>query len=70
MDKSIYKHPLAMDGKDPSNLRGDPISNDRYFCKDFMDKEWNHMWTKVWLIAGREVQIKDCLLYTSDAADE
>ena len=59
MDKSIHKHPLAMDGKDPNNLRGDPISNDRYFCKDFMDKEWNHMWTKVWLIAGREVQIKE-----------
>ena len=35
MDKSIHKHPLAMDGKDPNNLRGDPISNDRYFCKDF-----------------------------------
>ena len=58
MDK-IIKDPLAVDGRDSSNLRGDPITNDRYFCKDFMTKEWEHMWTKVWLIAGREVQIKE-----------
>ena len=58
MDK-IIKDPIATDGKDSSNLRGDPMTNDRYFCKDFMAKEWEHMWTKVWLIAGREVQIKE-----------
>ena len=58
MDK-IFKHPSVIDGKEPSNLRGDPITNDRYFSKDFMQKEWENMWTKVWLIAGREVQIKE-----------
>ena len=58
MDKTI-KHPSALDGKNPNELRGDPITNDRYFCKDFMNKEWNHMWTKVWLIAGREIQIEE-----------
>ena len=45
MDK-IVKHPSVLDGKNPNELRGDSITNDRYFCKDFMDKEWNHMWTK------------------------
>ena len=55
----IDTHKLAIDGKDQKNLRGDPITNDRYFSKDFMQKEWDHMWTKVWLIAGREVQIKE-----------
>ena len=52
-------HNLAIDGKDHKNLRGDPITSDRYFSKDFMQKEWDNMWTKVWLIAGREVQIKE-----------
>ena len=55
----VDTHKLAIDGKEPNNLRGDPISNDRYFSKDFMEKEWEHMWTKVWLIAGREVQVKE-----------
>ena len=58
MDKQI-SHPLAMDGKDPSNLREDPISKERYFSKDFMEKEWNFMWTKIWHLAGREVQIEE-----------
>ena len=39
------KHP------DPA-LRGDSISGDRYYSKDFMEKEWNHLWTQVWQIAG------------------
>ena len=55
----IDTHKLAIDGKDFKNLRGDPITNDRYFSKDFMQKEWDSMWTKVWLIAGREIQIKE-----------
>ena len=37
MDKLI-KHPSVIDGKNPNELRGDSITNDRYFCKDFMDK--------------------------------
>ena len=52
-------HNLTIDGKDQKNLRGDPITSDRYFSKDFMQKEWDSMWTKVWLIAGREIQIKE-----------
>ena len=55
----VDTHKLAIDGKEPSNLRGDPITNDRYFSKEFMTKEWDHMWTKVWLIAGREIQLKE-----------
>ena len=35
----IDTHKLAIDGKDQKNLRGDPITNDRYFSKDFMQKE-------------------------------
>ena len=58
MNKSS-SNKIAKDGKDTNNLRGDPITNDRYFCKDFMNKEWNTMWTKVWLIAEREVHIQE-----------
>ena len=27
------RHPLPMDGRDPSNLRGDPITGDRYWSQ-------------------------------------
>ena len=46
-------HELAMDGKDPRNLRGDPIDRERYFSRDFARREWDQMWTKIWHIAGR-----------------
>ena len=49
----IAKHPLAMNGKDPTLLRGDPITPERYYCRDFMQREWDRLWTKVWHIAGR-----------------
>jgi phenylpropionate dioxygenase-like ring-hydroxylating dioxygenase large terminal subunit len=52
-------HPLAMDGKDPRNLRGDPIDRERYFTREFMEREWEHMWTKIWHIAGRENQLQE-----------
>ena len=56
---AIAKHPLAMDGKDPANLRGDPIDAERYYTKEFMAQEWQHLWTKIWHIAGREQQLKE-----------
>ncbi len=52
-------HPLAMSGKDPSVLRGDPIPKERYFSKEFMDLEWEHLWKKIWHIAGREQQLEE-----------
>ena len=36
---SDQMHPLAMSGKDPSILRGDPIPKERYFSKEFMPYE-------------------------------
>ena len=35
-----------------------PITGDRYHSKEFMEQEWEKMWTKVWLIAGLESQLK------------
>jgi len=52
-------HPLAMDGKDPSILRGDPIERERYFSREFAKREWDQMWTKIWHIAGRVNQLQE-----------
>jgi len=30
-----------------------PIPKERYTSSEFADREWQHMWTKVWLCAGR-----------------
>ncbi|TAL03332.1 MAG: aromatic ring-hydroxylating dioxygenase subunit alpha [Rhodospirillaceae bacterium] len=47
------RHSLTLDGRDVSLLRGDPITGDRYYSKEFAQREWDHMWTRVWHIAGR-----------------
>jgi len=39
-------------------LGTEPITGDRYYSKAFMEQEWEKMWTKVWLIAGLESQLK------------
>ena len=55
----VITHPLAMDGKDPSNLRGDPIGQERYYSREFMQQEWDHLWTKIWHVAGRVSQLNE-----------
>ena len=34
-----------------------PIAGERYWSPAFAQREWDHMWTKVWLIAGMVNQI-------------
>ncbi|CAN5148818.1 hypothetical protein BH10PSE12_BH10PSE12_17080 [soil metagenome] len=53
------KHPLTMDGRDASNLRGDPITGDRYTSPAFMQAEWDHMWTRIWHVAGRTAELEE-----------
>ena len=55
----IYRSPLAMDGKNPTNLRGDTIDAERYFSPEFARAEWQHLWTKIWHIAGRENELAE-----------
>lgn len=33
-------------------LRGDPITGERYTSKTFFDSEWAHMWMRTWQIGG------------------
>ena len=40
-------------------LRGDPMSGARYYSKEFAQQEWDHMWTKVWHVGGREAQLPE-----------
>lgn len=49
----------VMDGHDPKYLRGSPMSGERYYSKDFAEREWTHMWRRVWHIAGRENEIPE-----------
>lgn len=39
------------------DLGTEPLSPERYTSPEFMKKEWKGLWTKVWLLAGREVDI-------------
>lgn len=42
-----------------------PIGGERYYSKEFMDQEWENIWTKTWLIAGLESQIPNTGDYLS-----
>lgn len=53
------RHPLTLDGRDPANLRGDPITGDRYWSKEFARAEWDHMWTRIWHVAGRTAELQE-----------
>ena len=48
-----------LDAGNPEFLRGDPITGDRYYSPEFARLEWEHMWTKVWHIAGRETELPE-----------
>src|SRR5262245_55185951 len=34
-----------------------PIEGHRYTSRDFFEREFNEMWTRVWLLLGREEEI-------------
>ena len=53
------KHPLTLEGRDASNLRGDPMSGDRYYSQEFAKAEWDHMWTRIWHVAGRTAELQE-----------
>jgi phenylpropionate dioxygenase-like ring-hydroxylating dioxygenase large terminal subunit len=37
--------------------RGHTIPGERYWSREFFHQEWEHMWTKVWLLLGRESEL-------------
>jgi phenylpropionate dioxygenase-like ring-hydroxylating dioxygenase large terminal subunit len=48
-------HPAA----EPPRARGDAITGDRYWSKDFADREWEKMWKKIWHLGGRISQLQE-----------
>ena len=50
VDRTILKWP-------EQKLRGHRIPGSRYTSKEFAQKEWDGMWTKVWLLLGRESEM-------------
>ncbi|MDX1580899.1 MAG: Rieske (2Fe-2S) protein, partial [Alphaproteobacteria bacterium] len=51
--------PEALDGGTSEHLRGDPITGDRYYSPEFMEREWEYMWKRVWHIGGRLAQLEE-----------
>jgi phenylpropionate dioxygenase-like ring-hydroxylating dioxygenase large terminal subunit len=51
---------------DKNFLRGDPITGDRYYSKEFMQKEWDQMWTRTWNVGGTLAQLPEpgCVITT------
>ncbi len=52
-------HPQTLNGGDPGILRGDPITGDRFYSPQFAQAEWDHLWTKIWHIAGRLAEVPE-----------
>ena len=44
---------------DTPEIRGHLIEGHRYTSKEFFDKEWEEMWTRVWLLLGRESELPE-----------
>ncbi len=49
--------PTSIEKAPEPALRGDPIAGERYWSREFMEQEWQQMWTRVWHIGGRESQL-------------
>lgn len=51
---------LADVSKQPEpRLRGNPITPERYFSRDYMEREWDKIWTRTWQIAGLERELEN-----------
>lgn len=51
--------PVADISKQPEpELAGTPITTERYYCREWMQREWGAIWTKTWQIGclAREIQ--------------
>lgn len=40
-------------------VRGHKLEGYRYTSREFMELEWEHVWTRVWLLLGREDEMPD-----------
>ena len=47
----------TLDSWPKQTIRGHDLSGTRYTSREFMKQEWEGMWTRVWLLLGRESEI-------------
>ena len=50
---------ISVESWPEQTLRGHSIPGDRYTSKEFADLEFEHMWSKVWLLLGRESELPE-----------
>lgn len=48
-----------LDGGTAAQLRGDPITGDRYYSNEFKEREWEHMWTRIWHMGAHLSEIPE-----------
>lgn len=58
MDAPRKTYPTSPKAMQPA-ARGDRITGDRYWCKDFAQREWDHMWKRVWHVGGRTAELEE-----------
>ena len=49
----------TLDSWPEQSIRGHSILGSRYTSRDFMEQEWEGMWTRVWLLLGRESELPE-----------
>ena len=58
-DPKKVPHGTPLDKTPDLDLGTNIIPKERYTSSDFMEKEWDEIWTKVWLLGCREDQIPE-----------
>ena len=59
MDLGAPEDSLEAKQARPNDIGKDMVDPSRYYSREFMDKEWAHLWPKVWLLAGVTPDIKE-----------
>lgn len=55
LSKTYPTHPDAQF----MTARGDAITGDRYWSTEFAEREWQHMWKRIWHVGGRTSQLEE-----------
>ncbi|MFV0277577.1 MAG: aromatic ring-hydroxylating oxygenase subunit alpha [Parahaliea sp.] len=51
-------YPVHPDAQVP-RARGDLISGERYWSREFAEREWEHMWKRIWHVGARTAQFQE-----------
>lgn len=57
-DSAPLTYPTHPDAA-PPRARGDAITGERYWSREFAEREWQHMWRRIWHVGGRTAQLQE-----------